>query len=143
MRRKYEFYPDDNRHLWSVADERGGMHFWVIDKPVDPIGGIEIHYHTPPEYMQDSKPCEENCWLLNGPCWHDGSSLWAHEYWIPKLYRNQNSHEWIFEELKEEMDNRFGRRDCSTCHSITGCDNARSGGPEGYPCWTCNREGGQ
>ena len=29
----------------------------------------------------------------------------------------------------------FKSRNCSTCWSLPGCEQARSGGPDGWPCW--------
>jgi len=45
-----------------------------------PSGGIELHYQIPPDYMDDQAPSHQDCWLLNSPCWHDGSSLAIEPY---------------------------------------------------------------
>lgn len=45
-------------------------------------GGVE--FHKPPE--GDELPDHQNCWLLEGPCVHDGSSLYAFETFIPRFW---------------------------------------------------------
>jgi hypothetical protein len=70
-------------------------------------GGIEIHYRVPPDYMRDQAPMAK-CWLLGGPCWHDGSSLQATEHWIPMWLVDPHNHERIFGELQTELMDRDG-----------------------------------
>ena len=111
MNRKYEFYPDTERHVWSVVDERGGLHLWIQRAYYDHsyFGGFEGHYREPPEYRADTPPDNERCWLLDTPCWHDGSSLWAEEYWIPLWQETDGNHDGIFVRMVHEMDKRFGK----------------------------------
>lgn len=77
-------------HIWSLVGERGGIHVsgWLT-APLsghysEPrwIGGIEGHSPIPREYESET-PSHEHCWLLNGPCWHDGSSLQFSEQLAP------------------------------------------------------------
>ena len=94
-RPKYEltFLGGKPRHTYSVVGAPGGVHLhitdygdeWVEEYGYRYSGGIEIHYRQPPEYMRDDAPSHDNCWLLNAPCWHDGSSLQVTEYWAPLL----------------------------------------------------------
>ncbi|MEC7291740.1 MAG: hypothetical protein VXW22_16810, partial [Pseudomonadota bacterium] len=72
------------RHNWIVRGPKGAVHIWAEDMTRhspsrDPwyglIGGIECHYAEPPDYMHEDAPSREDCWILNGRCWHDGSSL--------------------------------------------------------------------
>lgn len=47
------------------------------------MGGIEGHSPTP--YSEGDKPSHEHCWLIDGPCWHEGSSLQFSEQIAPYL----------------------------------------------------------
>lgn len=78
-------------HLWTeelvfcVVGERGGIHFHMKpEQPkqgnIDGYGGIEMHSRTP---QYSGQTPGDDCWLLKGKCWHDGSSLQARETWIP------------------------------------------------------------
>lgn len=89
---KYEYVPSSGRprHTWSVVGAKGGIHLTINDNGESAShqwdrysGGLEVHWRTPPEYKKDDAPDHDNCWLLNGPCWRDGSSLEASERWIP------------------------------------------------------------
>src|SRR5262245_5119155 len=80
--RKYERH--GAQHIYSVVGKFAGLHFWVeYISSRHLLGGVEIHYRQPPSYMLDDPPSNEHCWLLGGPCWHDGSSLRASEEFIP------------------------------------------------------------
>lgn len=84
-----------NRHKWNfvVVGDAGAIHFWI--RPVfdddgeiefhDLSGGIEMHSNTPPSWSEGKLPDNEKCWATGKPCWHDGSSLQAEEFWIPLL----------------------------------------------------------
>lgn len=77
-------------HLWSLADKTGGIHIsanissWS-DGSRQWLGGCETHYAKCPDYMSPNKPSCEHCWVLGGPCWHDGSSLYFSENVAPFL----------------------------------------------------------
>jgi len=112
----YQYVVNDKReprHIWSVAGERGGIHvsIWATDiRPSGYIGGIEIHWRNRPDWMDRSEPDHEHCWLLNGPCWHDGSSLQATEYWIPlwlSVRGQEHEHQTMFDYLWGEYAQRF------------------------------------
>lgn len=67
-------------HIWAIANEAGGVHVsaWRVTESngrTQWLGGIECH--SPKKLYESSKdePDHEHCWLLGGPCWHDGSSL--------------------------------------------------------------------
>lgn len=82
-------------HEWSLKNENGGIHVhcWIVDYPgpaLGPsewLGGIECHWAKKPPSYGDwfSSPSHEHCWLLEGPCWHDGSSLYFSERIAPLL----------------------------------------------------------
>jgi hypothetical protein len=74
------------QHTWLLKGEHGGIHVdgWV-SKALDPypaewMGGIECH--TP---CEKDKANHEHCWVLDGPCQHDGSSLRFSEQIAPYL----------------------------------------------------------
>jgi len=48
------------------------------------MGGVEFHWRAPVEDYFGVEPHHKNCDALGGACWHDGTSLWASEYWIPR-----------------------------------------------------------
>lgn len=105
------------RHEWSLIGRHGGLHLHISGyKPlygeeIEWSGGIEIHYRVPPEFRQNDAPDHDDCWLLHGPCWHDGSSLQASEIWIPRWIVNPHDHENMFRMLEVEADYRFGTAD--------------------------------
>ncbi len=78
-------------HAWFLRGEQGAVHIWATVAPDRSYyghyhyGGIEMHFKSPPKYMEDHKPSHEHCWVLNGPCWHDGSSLQFEENVAPLL----------------------------------------------------------
>jgi len=57
-------------------------------------GGVEYHHRAAPEYLFGKDAAHEHCWILGGPCWHDGTSLWASEHWIPLLERDGEDEIW-------------------------------------------------
>lgn len=89
-------------HVWWIKDDRGAVHIWArisrLDGfPTEWIGGVECHWAECPEgsgWFNPQSPSQSDCWLLKGPCWHDGSSLYFRERIAPYLphpdgeYRN-------------------------------------------------------
>ncbi len=111
---KYESVQNrrDLRHIWSVVGPAGGIHFWAEKSSCTEFGreyygGVEIHYRKPPEYMDAESPTHDECWLLGQACWHDGSSLYAQEVWIPFWLAFKGDNEMIFRKLKREYEQRF------------------------------------
>jgi hypothetical protein len=89
---------DQNRHMWTLKGPKGGVHVWA--KPNSPdwiarwgdhfVGGVERHSPVPVYDMDDKdKPHHDDCFLLNGPCWHDGTSLYFQERIEPMLRGEQ------------------------------------------------------
>lgn len=74
-------------HTWTLVGDKGGIHVdaWLSagfgSYGPEWVGGIECH--TPPADGQS--PHHEHCWLLDGPCVHDGSSLQFREDIAPLL----------------------------------------------------------
>lgn len=78
---RYERYADS--HCWAaiLQDKTIAVHIWARGLPDgDLYGGVEQHV-TPKE---GEKADHEKCPFLNGPCRHDGSSLYfveSFKYW--------------------------------------------------------------
>lgn len=105
--RKYE--RNAHRTIFAVVGERGGMHFWFHeDSDGEKHGGIEQHSRKP-MYDWDRAPSNDKCWLLDGPCWHDGSSLQAEEFWIP-LYNATASRGGSFEAIFLALEGEYRRQ---------------------------------
>ena len=106
-------------HTWILIGAIGALHLHVTDrgKGAEPTfgdstgdrfyGGIEIHYRQPTGHMRLKPPSHDHCGVLNAPCWHDGSSLRATEYWIPLWLEEPHDHARLFSALAVEADQRF------------------------------------
>ena len=101
-------------HYYELIGARGGLHFHVSDHGEDyekkyyghrMIAGLEIHYRTPPDYMAHQPPSQDECDLLKAACWHDGTSLYAHDVLLPIF--DGRDHEGMFRLLVDEADKRF------------------------------------
>jgi hypothetical protein len=88
---------------WCVVGPDGAVDFWFFHS-TPTLGGIEEHRRIPPSYRKDG-PDHEQCHLLTGPCWHDGSSLYASEVLIP-LYQNYGE-DALGQQLEREYRERF------------------------------------
>ena len=103
---KYEL-TEGNRHLWSYADERGGVHIWAqyrddeISRKYNWLwtGGVERHSPVRGEY-DSAEPSHDECWLIGKPCWHDGSSLYFSENIAPELGRDGTVSEWAHKRIE-------------------------------------------
>lgn len=76
-----------DRVLFAVVGPLGAVHFWCEPSTMEDFGrrhygGVEWHFREQPSWGKPD-PDHEDCWLLKGPCWHDGSSLLASETYIP------------------------------------------------------------
>lgn len=100
---KYNNRGGAERHMWTCVGRHGAVHLHVSG-PFDSrySGGFEIHYRVPPDSMKDEAPSHEDCWLLHGACWHDGTSLYASEVLIPFWLSDRHDHERMFELLQRE-----------------------------------------
>lgn len=99
-----------------VAEGRhGACEFWVRELPSGRPGigvsdesyscGFEVHSPTP---TRDGPPDHQECWALTGRCcWHDGTSSWARDSWLPMWLENPNNHEIVFNRLALEYRRRF------------------------------------
>lgn len=86
----------DKRVILAVVGKHGAVHHWH-EQASDwsqqhfgekYFGGLEVHHRHRPDWGSE-EPCRTDCWILNGPCWHAGSSLYADEVTIPCWERCQ------------------------------------------------------
>lgn len=104
LERKY-FPPINGREEWCVTGSLGSLSFWVSRNNGIVYGGVESHYKNKPDYLGDGS-FHEHCPFNDGPCWHDGTSLWASEYWIPNILPGGSDA--IFSKLEFEYPKRLG-----------------------------------
>lgn len=81
-------------HTWWLRGPKGGVHLWGTFLLNDerssswmdnPYGGVEVHRpHKSYDFQPDEPPIED-CWLIGGPCWPDGTSLYFSEHIKPLL----------------------------------------------------------
>lgn len=104
------------RHNWQLVGPEGGVHFHVSLTPgYDPSCGLEFH-HTRAAWMrlrgEAIAPHHLKCHVLNEPCWHDGTSLYASEHLWPLVEQmlRAGDQEAIFRVLEREYEQHFERR---------------------------------
>ena len=116
MRERYtmkytrEWWIDCWQHRWEILGADGGAHlsirpYKLSDGPVEYSAGLEMHYRRPPNHMDGCAPSYARCFLLEDPCWHDGTSLYAQEHFVPMFLRDD--HDGIFSEMKRWCDDRL------------------------------------
>lgn len=112
----YAYLPPEGevtRHMWTLVGPKGAVHAWAQEHAEEfrrkwgeaYYGGIEMHSPKRLYDWGDGKPSHESCWLLKGPCWHDGSSLQFSEQIEPFLPREQpfepHTHEYVYSLLHD------------------------------------------
>jgi len=92
-------------HRWTLVGAAGAirLHIKGPDNRFKPeyYGGLETHRKTSPD---GRAPDHEDCRLLGGHCWHEGSSLAASEIWIPRWLSDPHNHDSMFAALEVEAD---------------------------------------
>ncbi len=91
-------FNDYPHHTWWIKGPGGGVHIWARKAPLEGwptewIGGVEVHHaHCPDSsgWFDPGAPSQPDCWLLDGPCWHDGTSLYFSE-WIAPRFRHPDA----------------------------------------------------
>ncbi len=106
MEYRAQWYYDCFQHFWIIEGAKGAVHFHTDDneerrQKYGGTAGLEIHWRTPPPYMANDAPSQSPCWLLNQPCWHDGTSLYAMETLFPLVDFSDPLR--FFKYLKPEM----------------------------------------
>jgi len=105
----------DYETRWIVVNKLGAIDFHCTNTDLEIVakfgrsGGVEIHRSLPDDYQNPDQPDHLDCWILGGKCWHDGSSLWASEHWIPML--ESNGEEAVWQALYAEHKRQFGSED--------------------------------
>jgi len=107
---------DQVQHQWELRGPRGGISFHVSlwegkdaakhEKFGGPSCGLEFHHSFDPTGGMEA-PHHACCWLLKGPCWHDGTSLYASETVWPIVRSMMPDHAAIFRLLEQEYDSHF------------------------------------
>ena len=101
------------RHQWELIGPDGGIHFHVsISKDYGDSCGMGFHRAAwSARRPQTEAPSQHKCWLIGGPCWHDGTSLYASEHVWPVVrdMLRMGDHEAVFRFLEGEYDHHFGK----------------------------------
>ena len=94
------------RHSFAVVGSKGAVEFWFHVDDME-CSGFEKHARSGDGHWLGTPdhPSHLNCELLGGPCWHDGTSLWASEFWVP-LYKTGGA-DAIWRELECDYHQRF------------------------------------
>lgn len=66
--------------------------------------GADIGYHSPIPQYEEQQALTDDCKILGGKCYYDGSSLQAHEF-IPEFLAGGSDAVWT--KLREVYDSRF------------------------------------
>ena len=101
------------RYDYELIGARGGLNLHVsgphrYDDADHWSAGLEIHSRTP--LHEDRAPSHDHCWLLQCPCWHDGTSLYAQEHYLPMVMAGY--HDMVFRDLIRYADDRWVERAC-------------------------------
>ena len=98
------------RCSYNIVGARGALSLnisgpHVYDGRENWSAGLETHWRAPPDYMRNDPPSQDECHILKCPCWHDGTSLYAQEVYLPMALAGR--HEDIFRRMVAEADERF------------------------------------
>lgn len=109
---KYRYVTKLSFGRWDHSYELIGAHGGLILRVSGPhqyngadnwSAGLELHSRTP--LYGDTAPDHDMCWLLNCPCWHDGTSSWAQEYFLPMVLNGD--HDRIFRAMATRADEQW------------------------------------
>lgn len=103
------------RYSYELVGAKGGLHLHVTgphnyDGADHWSAGLEAHSRTPLHEVE--APSHDECWLLKCPCWHDGTSLYAQEAYLPLVLGG--AHESVFRRLVRDADERWGAKETMT-----------------------------
>lgn len=99
-----ELFVGEWNHSFSLIGRFGALALNIREYKDTPSAGLEYHHKSPLGYMDDA-PSRTDCYLLNGPCWHDGTSLYATETYLPVF--QYGDHERIFRMMTRDADRAF------------------------------------
>lgn len=96
------------RYDYELIGAHGGMNLHVdgphrYDGSTHWSAGFEIHSRTP--MNGDMPPSHDQCWLLHCPCWHDGTSMYAQEHYLPMVLAGH--HEAVLRSMIRDADERW------------------------------------
>jgi len=106
---RYFMYYGAPSHEWVCKGDEGAVHLHITKSSVSDYayhGGLERHRRH-----GDGPPDFPDCEILGGPCWHDGTSLYAEEVLIPFWLEAPHDHERMFRRMEEEYIKQFVRKD--------------------------------
>lgn len=102
------FFAGQWQHSYELVGAKGGLSLGISGPHVydgmDHWGaGLETHSRTP--LYGDEAPNHDECWLLKCPCWHDGTSLYAQEVYLPLALAG--AHDRIFRLMVRDADEKW------------------------------------
>jgi len=105
------------RIIFAAIAEQAAVHFWVVPDWKDEgnsRGGLEFHQR--PQAGQE--PTYDWCFVLNAPCCHDGSALYAEEKLIPLFHfyceTGDGNYEPIWQEVESALRRLISEREADT-----------------------------
>lgn len=109
FRYQYRMFPQFGsvKHYYEIVGERGAIHFHVTEHEDHKFtgqysAGLECHYRFCPSWKKGHAPDHDDCPLLHGICWHDGTSLYAQETLLH--FFDGKDHVSMFARLLQEME---------------------------------------
>lgn len=107
------------RHHWEVRGPIGAVHFHISimdDEKYEPSAGLEFHHTFDPSGGKEAAH-HIDCPMTGGPCWHDGTSLYATEHLWPeiKVWLASGNHQEVFRALEAEYDRHFSQYERPGC----------------------------
>lgn len=105
------------QHNWILIGPQGAIHVHVTgagqigDTHLRPGGGIECHWGQPHPSLNRS-PDHQHCEILQGPCWHDGSSMFVSDHILPMLDLDSlhvSHHRFVFDHCKDWYEDKIDR----------------------------------
>lgn len=94
------------RIVFGLRRGNFACHYWIEPRwkdRRDSQGGVEIH-RTPAE---GETPDNDDCWILKGPCCHDGSSLYASETVNPLFFHCCDMFDGNYEPIWDLLEERI------------------------------------
>lgn len=104
-------YGSQVTHHFGCYGPEAVIDIWVANDDSEHVtSGIECHYRNAPDYMAGKEPSRTNCTFTGGNCWHDGSSLYAMEHFLPLWQATRNIDSMLFH-AKAEYVRRFRKEE--------------------------------
>lgn len=105
----------NKRICFAVVGKECAVHFWVEPNWNDNSrswGGVEVHKRP----RENETPDNEDCWLLSGPCVHDGSSLYASEVVIPRFHECCDFSDGNYEAVWNILEAQLSKEEIAPCN---------------------------